>query len=148
MDKSEAQSALDAVKDTDRLMAQRMTWPLWRHAIFGVMMALLLLALALPVGMQIPVIGLVLLLVVLVVRDDKKRHGMFVSGYQKGRTGWVLAAQAALLLAALVVTLIWLDEPLESLLFWAMAAMLLVVSTVLSVIWEKVYRADIEEGRA
>lgn len=148
MDKSEAQSALDAVKDTDRLMAQRMTWPLWRHAIFGVMMALLLLALALPVGMQIPVIGLVLLLVVLVVRDDKKRHGMFVSGYQKGRTGWVLAAQAALLLAALVVTLIWLDEPLENLLFWAMAATLLVVSTVLSVIWEKVYRADLEEGRA
>lgn len=148
MDKSEAQSALDAVKDTDRLMAQRMTWPLWRHAIFGVMMALLLLALALPVGMQIPVIGLVLLLVVLVVRDDKKRHGMFVSGYQKGRTGWVLAAQAALLLAALVVTLIWLDEPLESLLFWVMAATLLVASTVLSVIWEKVYRTDLEEGRA
>lgn len=148
MDRNEAQSALDAVKNTDKLMADRMSWPLWRHAIVGVMMALLLLGLALPVGQQLPIMILVLMLVFLVIRDDKKRHGMFVSGYQKGRTGWVLAVQFALFVAAFLATNAWVDNPLASSLFWAIAAALLIGSTALSLMWEKVYRADLKAGRA
>lgn len=147
MDRNEAQSALDAVKNTDRLMAERMTWPLWRHAIFGAMMALILLAIVMPFGAQLPILALVLLLTFLVVRDDKKRHGMFVSGYQKGRTGWVLALQFALFIAALVATEMWIEQPLASPLFWAIAAALLIGSTMLSLLWEKIYQEDLRRGR-
>ena len=147
MDRNEAQSALDAVKNTDRSMADRMTWPLWRHAIFGAMMALVLLAVVSPLAAQLPILGLLLLLVYLVVRDDKKRHGMFVSGYQKGRTGWILAAQFALLLAALVSSLVWVDDPLGSPLFWAIAVFVLIGNTALSLLWENIYQADLKAGR-
>ena len=148
MDNYEAQSALDAVRDTDRLMAERMKWPLWRHALVGVMMAVLLLGIALPFDWQVPVSALVLLMVFLVIRDDKKRHGMFVSGYQKGRTGWVLAIQFALFVAALLTTNTRVDQPLQSPLFWGIEAILLVGSTALSVLWQKVYQADLKAGRA
>ena len=148
MDKNEAQSALDAVKNTDRLMADRMSWPLWRHAVVGVLMVLLLLGITLPIGQQLPIMGLVLVLVFLVIRDDKKRHGMFVSGYQKGRTGWVLAVQFALFVAAFLATNAWADNAPASPLFWTLAAILLVGSTALSWVWEKVYRADLKAGRA
>ncbi|MBB3034931.1 hypothetical protein [Alteriqipengyuania lutimaris] len=148
MDKNEAQSALDAVRNTDRAMADRMRWPFWRHAIFGAMMALVLLAIALPSAARMPVLALVVLLVFLVVRDDKTRHGMFVSGYQKGRTGWVLVLQFALLAASLAATIMLVDSPLTSPLFWAIAAILLIGSTALSLLWEKIYRSDLKAGRA
>lgn len=148
MDTNEARSALDAVKNTDRAMADRMRWPLWRHAIFGAMMALVLLAIALPDPGRMLVLAIVLLLIFLVVRDDKARHGMFVSGYQKGRTGWVLVLQFALLAAALAATIMLVENPLASPLFWAIAAFLLTGSTAISLLWEKIYRADLKAGRA
>ena len=148
MDRNEAQSALDAVKTMDRAMADRMTWPLWRHAIFGVMMALVLVAFALPPGAQLAAVGVLLVMVFLIVRDDKKRNGMFVSGYQKGRTGWVLALQFALLAGALAATTAWVDDPFSSPIFWTIAAILLAGSTAISLIWEKVYRQDLRQGRA
>ncbi|NCP20136.1 MAG: hypothetical protein GW855_13370 [Erythrobacter sp.] len=128
-------------------MADRMTWPLWRHAIFGVMMALVLVSIASPLGAQLPILGIVLLSIFLVVRDDKKRHGMFVSGYQKGRTGWVLALQFAFFIAALVATEFWIEAPSSSPLFWTIAAAMLIGSTMLSLLWEKIYQADLRRGR-
>jgi len=148
MDRNEARAALDAVKNTDRAMADRMRWPLWRHAIFGAMMTLVLLAVALPDPGRMLVLAILLLLTFLVVRDDKARLGMFVSGYQKGRTGWVLVLQFALLIAALAATIMLVENALASPLFWAIAAVLLIGSTAISLLWETIYRADLKAGRA
>ena len=141
-------ASLAAVRDTDAKIAQKMRWPLWRHAIVGVLMALMLLSFAVPMGWQVPIIVLVLALVFLIIRDDKKRHGMFVSGYQRGRTGWVIAVQLVLFLAVMFISTEMISDPLTSPAFWGLQAILLVGSTVLSLIWEKVYRADIQAGRA
>ena len=143
-----AKAALDAVTSSQARLAERMRWPLWRHAAPGLLMVLLLAGITLPSGASIAVSGLVLLLVFAIVRDDKKRYGMFVSGYQKGRTGWVIAIQIALTLGAMFYVLNYIDDPLGSPVFYAVAAALFVASTALSYAWEVVYRADLTGGRA
>lgn len=143
-----AKAALDAVSSTQARLADRMRWPLWRHAVSGVLMVLLLAGIALPSGAGIAVSGLVLLLAFAIVRDDKKRYGMFVSGYQKGRTGWVVAIQIALALGSMFYVQNHVADPLGSPVFYAVAAALFIASTALSYAWEVVYRADLTGGRA
>lgn len=147
-EKLDAKAALDTVRATDAKLAERMHWPLWRHAIVGLLLALLLLGIALPFDHQILISFAVIGIVFLVIHDDKKRYGMFVSGYQRGRTGWVLAVQVLLFIGALLLANIYVDRPLANPLFWSIEAVLFVGSTVLSVLWERVYRADLRAGRA
>ena len=148
MDRSDAHASLEAIRQTEDRLAGRMRWPLWRHAALGVFLALLLLGIALPFSWQIPITLLALGLIFLVIRSDKKRHGMFVSGYQRGRTGWVVAAIVALFIAMLLLANTLVTDPLDSALFWAIETVLLAGSTALSLVWEKVYRADLKAGRA
>jgi len=107
---TEHQAALKTVTETNERLAQKMHWPLWRHAAVGALFCVLLLGISLPgsIGgvINVAMIGVVFLL----IRDDKRRHGMWVSGYQKGRTGWVMAALVGLVLACIAASMAWIDE--------------------------------------
>jgi len=145
---TEHQAALKTVTETNERLAQKMHWPLWRHAAVGALFCVLLLGISLPgsIGgvINVAMIGVVFLL----IRDDKRRHGMWVSGYQKGRTGWVMAALVGLVLACIAASMAWIDEqPLGDPLFWSLQAVLFFGATGLSILWQRVYRADIKAGR-
>lgn len=148
MDKAEIAASLEAVADTKAKLADRMRWPFWRHAASGVMLALMLVATVVDTAYSLILFALVLLPVFAIIEHDKKTHGMFVSGYQRGRTGWVLALMIGLFVAAMIYVGQTLDDPLADPRFWGTAAALLVVSTALSYAWEAVYRADLRSGRA
>jgi len=68
---------------------------------------------------------------------------MFVSGYQRGRTIWVILANAAVFIAALVAMNSWVENGVSDPLFWVLTGTVFLVSTALSYIWEVVYRADL-----
>ena len=147
-DTDDPRAALDAVGQTNERLAERMHWPLWRHALVGLLLALLLLGIALPFNWQVVTYAVVLAMIGWIVRDDKKRYGMFVSGYQRGRTGWVLAAITLFFVALMLLTNTLFDEPTRHPLFWGFEIALFTGGTALSVLWEKIYRADLLAGRA
>ena len=128
-----------------------MRWPLWRHAAYGAILAALLAAMPLEYGHKIIAFGIVVVATMLIVLDDKKRHGMFVSGYQRGRTGWVLLANAVAFLAALAAMNAWIADaaspPLNDPLYWMLVGGIFAISTALSVVWQRVYQADLRKGR-
>ena len=97
--------ALAALESTNDRLARRMRWPIWRHFAGGLLMTLVVAAVALPHDVAAMVFVTAMVLMLLIVRDDKKRHGMFVSGYQRGRTVWIVAAIIVLTLSALVIVL-------------------------------------------
>ena len=143
MSPDEAKAALGSVEDTRLKMAARMHWPLWRHALAGLYLAVLLGAIVLDNTTRMILIALAVVGLAFVVREDKKRYGMFVSGYQRGRTIWVILANAAVFIAALLAMNSWVENGVSDPLFWVLTGTVFLVSTALSYIWEVVYRADL-----
>ncbi len=139
-------TALAALEATNDRLAQRMSWPLWRHVAGGLLMSLIVAGAGLPRDIAFIVFFVAMVLIVVIVRDDKKRHGMFVSGYQRGRTKWIVAIMIALTLAALIVIRTQVDGGAGSPWFWATLAILFCSITMLSLLWERVYRDDIRDG--
>ena len=124
-----------------------MRWPIWRHFASGLLMTLMVAAVALPRDAAAVVFVTAMVLMLLIVRDDKKRHGMFVSGYQRGRTVWIVAAIIVLTLSALVIVVTQFEDPTNDPRFWVTLSIVFLGTSGLSWIWERVYRGDVREGR-
>ncbi len=140
-------ASLEALEAANRRLAEHMRWPLWRHMAGGLLMSLILAAFALqPAPLGFVLFGLALLLSFAIVRDDKKRHGMFVSGYQRGRTGWVMAGILALFFGNVVLLLIEHDGSAGDPLLWLVLLVQLGGTTALGLLWERIYRADLRRG--
>lgn len=86
MDTTEALAALDAKQDAEQRLAAAADCPPWRHAIFAALMAAMVAAPVLPSAWQMGVLAALLVTVPLIVRSDRRRTGMFVNGYRRGRT--------------------------------------------------------------
>ena len=138
--------ALAALEATDERLAQRMRWPVWRHMAAGLLMSLIVAAAAVPRNLAAAAFAAGLVLVLVIARDDKKRHGMFVSGYQRGRTKWVVAAIIMLTLSAIIVARTQLGDGIADPLFWVVLAIVFSGTTMLSLLWERVYGDDIRRG--
>jgi hypothetical protein len=142
----EAAKALASVRETDRRMAQKMTWPFQRHALFGVGEGLIVMGIGSAGTTGIGAVGVGFALMMSLMYQDKERYGMFVSGYIGTRTRplmWfligfvVLAMGAAIYLRPETGT-----HPAVVLIGLAVAA----VMTWGSIKWEKLYRAELLEG--
>lgn len=102
MNPIEARAALDSIDDVQRDLAlQGATYPLWRHAAFAAVMAALVLGqgFALPIQMALFVPAMAGL--AWIVADDRRRYGLFVNGYRKGRTLPVTLVLVAVMLGAM-----------------------------------------------
>ena len=147
MDRNEALSALDAARDTDRRMARRMTWPLWRHALAGALQALFVITWATPMPFAALLMGVCLFGIYWIGANDRKRFGMFVNGWSSE------AARPAVFLA-LAVTLsgfaaIWsLGDGINRWTPWAIPAALgvFVGVTLSSLWWQKLHIRDLGHG--
>ena len=127
-------------------LAERMSWPLWRHIAAGVLMTMIVAATGLPRELAAVVFAVSMVLVFAIIRDDKKRHGMFVSGYQRGRTRWIVGAILALALTAVTIVRTQVKRETSDPLFWITLAIVFLGITILSLLWEKVYRREIRGG--
>lgn len=102
MNPIEAQSALDAMDDVQRDFALNgATYPLWRHAAFGAIMGALVLGQGFGLMVQLPLFALAMAAIAWLVADDRRRYGLFVNGYRKGKTLPVTLAMLVVVLAAM-----------------------------------------------
>lgn len=95
MQPSEALSALDAKRDAERSLAAAAQCPPWRHGLFGALMGVLVASPAVALPYRFGVLAVVLAVIPLIVRSDRKRTGMFINGYRRGKTRWVTFAMLA-----------------------------------------------------
>jgi hypothetical protein len=86
MDHMEAVSALDAKRQAEVQMAKAANCPPWRHAVFGLLMGALVASPAFDFPIRMLILILILCSIPLVIQSDRKRMGMFINGYRRGKT--------------------------------------------------------------
>jgi hypothetical protein len=86
MESSEAAHALDAKRAAEAQMARAANCPPWRHALFGLMMGGLIASPAFDIKVRFAILILLLVLIPVIVHSDRKRMGMFINGYRRGKT--------------------------------------------------------------
>ena len=146
MNADEANAALDAVTQANRSLAAVSAAPLWRHAAFGLVMALLMLSAALDHRLRLVPWLASMVGVGLLVWWDRRQTGMFVNGYRRGRT---LPLTIALLVAmlALAVAAVRLSASGEPLLAFLTVPVAFVIALVTSLWWERIFLRELDAGR-
>ena len=147
MDEAEAARSLEMMRVKRGALAERAKWSLARHAAVGLLLGGLIAGYALPGAWTAVAAGACMAATAMVVARDRRRDGFFVSGYRPGRTRWVtfvmlLVGLGALASAILLKTRYGLT--------WAPVAIgsaTAVFATIISVVWERVYRRELDGAR-
>ena len=146
MKSEEASAALDAVASANRSVAAATTAPLWRHAAFALVMALLMLSVAAGKPFWVLPWALSMIGMALLYWWDRRQTGMFVNGYRRGRT---LPLTIALLVVslALVVTAGRLNLYGHHELALLTVPAAFVVALVTSLWWERIFLRELGATR-
>lgn len=143
MDINEAATALEGVSRTQGKLAERAKWPLHRHAMFGLSEGLLIAALSQTAQLRTAMIGVGLALVFVCIWDDRRRHGMFVSGWQKGATRPLMIALVLFLVMMVCAGLYVRRGDGMQTIGLIIGLITFTVCTAASVAWERIYRAEL-----
>jgi hypothetical protein len=139
MEESEVLSALAAKKQAEAQMAKAAHCPLWRHAVFGLLMGGLVASPAFPLAIRTLLLVLILASIPIIINSDRKRMGMFISGYRRGKTRVVvvgiLIVELALYGLSVYYGLALNDHRTPLLLGFAG----FLIGTVGSVIWQHIF---------
>ena len=146
MNADEANQALDAVASAKRSVAAASAAPLWRHAAFGLVMALLMLSVAAGQPFWLLPWALSMAGVALLFWWDRRQTGMFVNGYRRGRTLPLTIALLVVMVAlAVAAGRLNLYGYRELALLTVPAAF--VVALVTSLWWERIFLREMGAGR-
>ncbi|QNN64678.1 hypothetical protein H9L12_10415 [Sphingomonas rhizophila] len=139
MDTREAMLALDAKQSAERDLAAAAHCPAWRHGVFGIMMGAMVASPAVALPWRYFVLAFALAAIPLIVRSDRKRTGMFINGYRRGKTRLVTFAILAALLVLYTLSVraaLSNGDHLTPLLLGIAAA---VLATLGSIQWQRVF---------
>lgn len=143
-DANDARAALAGIHASEARLAEHLKWPIWRHAAVGVLMGVLLLGQTIGNGGSTVVSVFVVIMALLIKRGDKKRDGVWVSGLHRGRTVWIGALLLLLALAAVIYVRAGIGKPqFEQPVFWLVLVATVVGSSALSLVWQRVFRAEL-----
>jgi len=148
MDRNEAAAALAGVDGARERLAQQIgTCPPWRHAAFGLLMAILVGSPS--VSLQVQWIGLAtaLALMVLIFLYDRRRFGVFINGYRRGATLPLTLALAGVMAVLLVASIHAREAGLSPWTKAGITALTFAFATVISVAWQRVYLRELRGGR-
>lgn len=148
MDSREAAAALAGVEGAEARLADQIgDCPPWRHAAFGLVMALLVGSLALPLPLQSAGAVVALALIAAIVHYDRRRYGVFINGYRRGRT---LPLTTLLLVGTLALMAAQIHVRARGLPAWesaALVALAFVFATGGSVVWQGVFLRELKARR-
>jgi Ca2+/H+ antiporter len=142
MNREEARAALDDMTDATRKLA------LWRHAAFGAIIGAIVLSqgFAMPLGTVLFVFAMAGLAAITV--DERRRYGVFVSGYRKGRTLPLTLLFVALMLATIAAEFHARTTGMSLAVKLGIAAGAFVLGFGFSLIWTRIYRRELLEDAA
>ena len=146
MDRNEADAALASARLSERKLADRAHWPLWRHAAFGALEALIVVGIGAPIGVFAACLVLACVGLWWIMQGDRRRDGFFVSGFSSR------AALPATFLACLVVLAgVFAIVLTGGLHLWTpltpvVAGFVFLGCALSSIWWERLYRKDLLSG--
>jgi hypothetical protein len=143
MNPKEAAATLAEVDRTEMKLAERARWPFHRHAMFGLAEGILVAGLAQPTAQAGAMIVVAMALLIVCVSEDRRRDGMFVSGWQPGATRPLTIFTTLFVLAMAAASAMIRDGGGAEPLGYLFGAITFVVCTGASLRWEKIYRADL-----
>ena len=142
MERIDAASALDAKRQAELQMARAATCPPWRHALFGLMMGALIASFAFEFVIRTAILVLVLAAIPIIVRSDRKRMGMFINGYRRGKTRWVAFGILLVWLPLYAIAVhygLTLHDHVVPLLLGALG---FVIGTIGRMLWQRVFVSE------
>lgn len=149
MNHDEARSALEGIGHVQREFALNgPKYPLWRHAAFGLVMGMLVLGQGFDLPLKMALFAVAMAGCAWLVTDDRRRYGVFVNGYRKGRTLPLTLAMLVAVLAAMGAEIHahaagWPLAPKLTIAAFAFAA-----ATVGSIVWTRIYQRELLESEA
>ena len=146
MDSTEARTALASTSISNRKLADRARWPLWRHAAFGFLEALLVIAWGVPTAAMAACIVLALAGLGWIAADDRKRNGFFVSGWSSKAAMPATVAACLIFIGALALVLMTGGPNNWTPMVPVAALVTFVGCTFSSIWWEKLYRKELLNG--
>ncbi|MDR7256323.1 FtsH-binding integral membrane protein [Sphingomonas sp. BE270] len=143
----DARAALDGIADMRRELALKATdCPFWRHGVFAAITAVLVLASGLELLPQAVLSIAGLAGVAWVAADDRRRYGMFINGYRKGRTLPITIALLAAMLGAVAFEYNARSTGLSLTVKLGIAAIAFLVALEASYAWNRAYRRELLES--
>jgi len=146
VDRNEAAAALADIGRTEHRLAARAHWPFHRHAMFGLAEGLLVAGMAQPLAITSAMIVAALALITVCVTDDRRRHGMFVSGWQAGATRPLTIGLSLFVVAMLAASVAVRETSGAQPLGFLLGVVAFAVCTWGSLRWERIYRAQLAGG--
>ncbi|MGC9197869.1 MAG: hypothetical protein ACP5E5_02895 [Acidobacteriaceae bacterium] len=139
MMREEALAALEAKSQAERRLAQLSPCPRSRHAAFAAVMAIFVASPAIAVPWRFAALAVVLAAVALIVQWDKRRLGVFINGYRRGKTRLVTLPLLVIELGLYSASLFFAKFPERPRLAFALAAVAFGMAYVGSMIWQRVF---------
>lgn len=139
MENVDAFSALEAKRQAEAQMAKAANCPPWRHAVFGLMLGGLIASFAFGFVLRTAILVAVLACIPILIHSDRKRMGMFINGYRRGKTRLVTFAILALWFPLYAVSVYYGLERHDHQLPLLLGAAGFVLATAGSVIWQRVF---------
>lgn len=143
MNPNEAAAALDRVVHTEKKLGERTRWPVRRHAMFGLVEGLVVAGLAQPTLLAAAMIVGALALLLVCVSRDRRRDGIFVSGWQPGATRPLTILITLFVLAMAATAIMTRKSGGADALGYLLGVITFLVCAAASLRWEKIYRADL-----
>lgn len=144
MDQSEALSALAAKHQAEVQIARAANCPPWRHLAVGALMGGLVASPAFDFAVRIAILVMILCAMALIVQSDRRRMGMFINGYRRGRTRVVAIATLIVELSLYALSVYYgldLDNHVMPLLLGLAAVP---IGAVGSLIWQRVFVREMD----
>jgi len=139
MMQEEARLALAAKSAAEQDIARMSLCPPWRHAAFAGLMATLVALPAAPIPLRFGLLVLVFVAMGLIVRSDRRRLGVFINGYRRGKTRRVTFPMLVIVLLLYFASSYFaLTRGLPAISL-ALAVAAFVVGYVGSTIWQRVF---------
>ena len=142
-DSVDAAGALAAMRTSQARLAKAASCPPERHLAFAGLMGVYVGAPAAPYVLMLVLEALILVAVVFIVRWDRRRTGMFINSYRRGRTRPVVLGLLAAMLTVYGVGY-WLAKMQG--VWWAplaLAPVAMVGGYYGSALWQRVYAREL-----
>jgi cobalamin synthase len=141
--KEEALQALAAKGEVEQNLASLADCPPSRHAAFAAIVAALVVTPTLPLPMRFVALALIFAGIFLVVQWDKRRLGVFINGYRRGKTRMIAFPLVAIILGLYFASYYFSMSQKEPGISIALAAVAFLIAYLGSLLWQRVFVSEL-----
>ena len=144
--REEALLALAAKDKVEQNLASLPLCPPLRHAAFAATVAALVAVPVLPVHSRFIALALIFISIFLIVRWDKRRLGVFINGYRRGKTRMVTFPMLVLILGLYLGSYYVSLSQKQPVIILALAAVAFLIGYLGSTLWQSVFVSELNAG--